>query len=79
MTHAPTRAGIVPPPELVQAARRYVDTVGLARAVDTLGASRQSLAALLAGLRVRRGTVLLVARGLGWPGTPDSSRPPPAA
>ena len=68
MTHAPTRAGVVPPADLVTVARRYVDAVGLARAVDTLGTSRQSLAALLAGLRVRRGTVLLVARGLGWPG-----------
>ena len=77
--HAPTKGGVIPPADLVTTARRYVDAVGLGRAVTDLGTSRQSLAALLAGLRVRRGTILLVARGLGWPGRSESNPPPHAA
>jgi hypothetical protein len=68
MYKAPPQAGVLPPPDLVAAARKYVDRVGLARAVVDLGTSRQSLAALVAGLRVRRGTIVVVAQSLGWPG-----------
>lgn len=78
MPHASTGAGILPPPDLVTLARRYVDDRGVVASARELGVSRQSLAALLAGLRVRRGTVLLVARALRWPGL-DSTPPHDAA
>lgn len=78
MQHSASPGGIVPPPELVTLARRYADDHGMVAAARELGVSRQSLAALLAGLRVRRGTVLLVARALRWPGL-DSNPPPRGA
>lgn len=68
MPHPTTAAGLVPPPELVTLARRYADDLGVVTAARDFGVSRQSLAALLAGLRVRRGTIVLVARALRWPG-----------
>lgn len=74
MPHA-THAGVTPPPGLMAAARNYVDVHGLVRSARDLGTSRQSLSALLAGLRVRRGTILVVGAALGWPG--DRSTPPP--
>lgn len=77
MPQASTAAGIVPPPELVTLARRYADDLGVATAARDLGVSRQSLTSLLAGLRVRRGTVLLVARALRWPGI--DTNPPSGA
>lgn len=63
-----TNAGVTPPPDLIATARRYVDAHGLLRAARDLGTSRGSLAALLAGLRVRRGTIVVVGSALGWPG-----------
>lgn len=77
MSHATSSAGIIPPPDLVTLTRRHVDAVGVVVAARELGVSRQSLAALLAGLRVRRGTLLLVARALHWQGA--DSTPPAAA
>ncbi len=77
MPHASTAAGILPPPELVTLARRYAAHRGVVTASREFGVSRQSLTSLLAGLRVRRGTVLLVARALRWPGL--GSDPPPRA
>jgi hypothetical protein len=68
MSHAQTSAGLIAPPGLIEIARRYVERVGLTRAAQDFGVSRQSLLALLAGQRIRRGTVLLVARALRWPG-----------
>jgi hypothetical protein len=68
MPQANTAAGLVPPPELVTLARRYADDLGVVTAARDFGVSRQSLSALLAGLRVRRGTIVLVARALRWPG-----------
>jgi hypothetical protein len=78
MRNAATPAGIIPPPELVRLARSYADVSGIPSAARDFGVSRQSLAALLAGLRVRRGTIVLVARALRWPGL-DSNPPPRAA
>lgn len=65
---APNHAGVIPPADLVTIARRFVDAHGLHHAARKLGVGKQSLAALLAGLRVRRGTVVLVAQALRWPG-----------
>lgn len=73
----PTVAGVRPPPGLVALLRRRVEATSLDRAAREIGVSRSSLAALLAGLRIRRGTVLLVARALRWPGI--DTTPPSAA
>lgn len=75
MTH-PNQAGVLPPPELVTIARRYADRIGLVKAARNLGVGRSSLSALLAGLRVRRGTAVIVAHSLRWTGA-DTLAPPP--
>lgn len=62
------KTGITPPAELVALARRHTDSRGMVAAAADFGISRMSLASLLAGLRVRRGTIVLVARALRWPG-----------
>lgn len=68
MHKAATHAGVVPPADLVAAARAHVDTHGIGASSRSWEVSRQALVQLLAGLRVRRGTVVLVAQGLRWPG-----------
>jgi len=67
-TKADFAAGDVAPAQLLTLARQHVDKVGVVSAAKDCGVSRQSLMALLAGLRVRRGTILLVAQALHWPG-----------
>lgn len=79
MPDAIPRSGVAPPPELVELTKRYVETHGLAASARVLGVSRHALTSLAAGFRVRRGTVVLVAQALRWPGpastTPASSGP----
>lgn len=57
---------VIPPAALVAHARRYVETHGVNHTARELGISRQALAALLAGLPVRRGSVAVVAQALNW-------------
>lgn len=79
MKQATSFAGVVPPPELVTLARDYADDHGVVTAARVFGVSRQSLTSLLAGLRVRRGTIVLVARALHWAESDSPSLPPAAA
>lgn len=67
-----THAGVLPPPELVAAACRYVEATSLPVAAKKLGIAQQSLAKLCLRQRMRRGTVVLAAQALGWPGTPSA-------
>jgi len=67
MLNAATHAGLVPPPDVIARARVYVEALGLQKAARNLGVGREGLARVVAGLRVRRGSLLLVARGLGMP------------
>jgi hypothetical protein len=70
---------VVPDPELVSLAKSFIATHGVASAAKTLRISPQSLATLVAGLRIRSGTAVLVANGLNWSGPlrlPSSSADP---
>jgi len=63
-----TNAGVIPPSGLVDALRERAGDKNLSTIAAELGLSRAVVAAVMAGLRVRRGSVVLVAQALGWPG-----------
>ena len=54
--------------------RQLVESTGERPVCTALGIPRATLARLLAGLRVRRGTVALLRARLSAPGVPDASR-----
>lgn len=64
MPTTPTQAGVLPPADLVSRARAHVEAHGLGAAARDWEVSRAALTQFLAGLRVRRGTVALIASGL---------------
>ncbi len=83
MQTAASASGVVPPSDLIAAARARVNANGMSATARACEVSRQALAHLLAGLRVHRGTVALVAKGVGWSAdestSPLSCPPRPAA
>lgn len=64
---------MTPPRELVSHVRGLVDTIGVQATARKLGIARQTIAAVLAGVPVRAGTVLVVARAMRWPGSDETS------
>lgn len=52
------------PPGLQATVRQAITQRGIASVARQLGVSRQSLASLVAGLPVRRGTILVIESGL---------------
>jgi hypothetical protein len=72
-------AGNVTAPDLVPLATALVDAVGEAQAAATLKIDRSTLARVLGGLSIRRGTAVQLRAAFAEPGAPGASTVTPDA
>jgi hypothetical protein len=79
MEKATNTGSVIATPDLREFARDVVTRLGLRRAATELGANHTAIAAAIAGIPVRRGTIATLTAAQRNAANSHNSEPPPAA